>query len=108
GKIDTGGFAARGDFTYRCDAALVRAADGAIASGVTWWRAEDNRGRVPRARTGMIASGDKLIDDPDDRFFAAVQAKWPKLLAVEMEGAGVAAAVDDARAEHKAVGFVLV
>jgi len=30
GKVDTGGFSPRGDFTYRCDAGLVQAAGAAI------------------------------------------------------------------------------
>jgi formylglycine-generating enzyme required for sulfatase activity/nucleoside phosphorylase len=106
GKVDTGGFSPRGDFTYRCDAGLVHAA-GAVTDA-TWWREADNPDREPRARTGLIASGDKLIDDPDDVFFAAVRKQWPKILAVEMEGAGVGAAVQDAQAERKAVGFLLV
>ena len=56
----------------------------------------------------MIASGDKLIDDPEEAFFAAVVNMWPKLLAVEMEGAGVAAAVHAAQSQRHSVGFVLV
>ncbi|HWU87456.1 MAG TPA: NACHT domain-containing protein, partial [Kofleriaceae bacterium] len=108
GKVDTGGFSPRGDFTYRGDEGLIRVAEAAISRGEAWWRAEDNVGRSPRARTGMIASGDKLIDDPDESFFAAVRARWPKLLAVEMEGAGVAAAMHEAQADHRGGRFVLV
>jgi len=108
GKIDTGGFSPRGDFTYRGDEGLIRVAEAAIVRGEAWWRAEDNAGRSPCARTGMIASGDKVIDDPDETFFAAVRAKWPKLLAVEMEGVGVAAAMHEAQADHRGSRFVLV
>jgi serine/threonine protein kinase/nucleoside phosphorylase len=107
GKVDTGGFTVRGNFTYRCNEALVRAADATTATRTRWWDDADNPERPPRARTGMIASGDKVIDDPDETFFAAVQKAWPKLLAVEMEGAGVAAAVHEVQAQ-RAVGFVLV
>jgi serine/threonine protein kinase/nucleoside phosphorylase len=107
GKVDTGGFAPRGNFTYRCNEALVRATDAARATGARWWRDDDNPASPPSVRTGMIASGDKLIDDPDEAFFAAVRAAWPKLLAVEMEGAGVAAAVHEVQG-HRAVGFILV
>jgi nucleoside phosphorylase len=107
-KVETGGFSSRGDFTYRCDDGLVRAADALIAMAAIWWREADNPDRQPQARTGIVASGDKVIDDPDEKFFAAVRAAWPKLLAVEMEGAGVGAAVQDAQAERKSVGFLLV
>jgi len=105
GKVDTGGFAPRGDFTYRCDGGLVRAAK-AVANA-RWWR-EGEDPRPPRVRTGLIASGDKLIDDPREAFFAAVGKMWPKLLAVEMEGAGVAAAVHEAQSQGHLAGFVLV
>jgi serine/threonine protein kinase len=85
----------------------VRAANVVRAIGARWWRDEDNPAGPPSVRTGMIASGDKVIDDPDEAFFAAVRTAWPKLLAVEMEGAGVAAAVHEVQG-HRAVGFVLV
>jgi nucleoside phosphorylase len=108
GKIDSDGFCPRGDFTYRCDEGLVRAADALISGDATWWSHADNPERPPRARTGLIASGDKVVDDPDDGFFAAVRKLWPKVLAVEMEGAGVGAAALEAQAEGKVVGFLLV
>src|ERR1043165_7732648 len=38
GKVDTGGFAPRGSFTYRCNEALVRATDATRATGARWWR----------------------------------------------------------------------
>ncbi|HEX7838730.1 MAG TPA: 5'-methylthioadenosine/S-adenosylhomocysteine nucleosidase, partial [Kofleriaceae bacterium] len=107
GKVDTGGFAPRGSFTYRCNEALVRATDAARATGARWWSDDDNLAGPPSVRTGMIASGDKVIDDPDEAFFAAVHAAWPKLLAVEMEGAGMAAAVHEVQG-HRSVGFILV
>jgi diguanylate cyclase (GGDEF)-like protein len=107
GKVDTGGFAPRGNFTYPCNEALVRATNAARAMGTQWWRNEDNPTGPPTVRTGMIASGDKLIDDPDEAFFVAVRAAWPKLLAVEMEGAGGAAAVHEVQG-HRRVGFILV
>ena len=40
GKVDTGGFAPRGDFMYRCDSGLVRAAE-AVAS-TRWWHEDEN------------------------------------------------------------------
>lgn len=107
GKVDTGGFAPRGNFTYRCNEALVRAAAAMAATGAQWWREDENPAGPPRVRTGMIASGDKVIDDPDEAFFVAVREMWPKLLAIEMEGAGVAAAVHEVQSQ-RAVGFILV
>lgn len=70
------------------DPGLVRVAE--TVAGATWWRDEENPAGPPRVRAGVIASGDKVIDDPSDGLFAAVQRLWPKLLAVEMEGSGVA------------------
>ena len=105
GKVDTGGFTPRGDFTYRCDGGLVRAAK-AVASA-RWWR-EDENTREPRVRTGMIASGDKVIDDPEEALFTAVAKIWPKLLAVEMEGAGVGASAHEAQSQGCLARFVLV
>lgn len=107
GKIDTGGFAPRGDFTYRCNEAIVRATEAIAATGPAWWRDGDHPDGAPRVRTGKIASGDKVIDDPDEALFSAVLARWPDLLAVEMEGAGVAAAVHEVQG-HRAVGLLLV
>jgi serine/threonine protein kinase/nucleoside phosphorylase len=106
GKVDTDGFAPRHDFIYRCDDGVVRAV--AAVRGADWWHNDENPAGPPRVRTGPVASGDKVIDDPNDRFFAAVHTAWPKLLAVEMEGAGVAAAVHAAHAKGQAAGFVLV
>lgn len=108
GAIDSGGFAARGDFTYRCDEGLVRNAGAAVATAARWWAGAPEADRPPRVRIGEIASGDKMIDDPDEAFFASVRARWPQLLAVETEGAGVAAAVHELHAEQRAIGFVLV
>ncbi len=48
---------------------------------------------------GNIASGDKIVDDINNEFFKQVKAKWPEILAVEMEGAGVAAAIEQARSK---------
>ena len=44
GKVDTGGFAPRGNSAYRCNEALVRAADAVSAMGTLWWN-DDEPGR---------------------------------------------------------------
>jgi len=56
---------------------------------------------------GYVASGDKVIDDPNHEFFKAVQKSKPEIHAVEMEGAGIGSSI---RLEQssRAVGFLMV
>ncbi len=108
GKIDRG-FAPRPHYHYRVDRGLVRAAEVAAKLDPEWWRPDDTgMTRPPVALVGDIASGDKIVDDPTDPVFAQVRATWPKLLAVEMEAAGVAAAIEEAMAAGKVVGCLVV
>jgi nucleoside phosphorylase len=114
GKLDRG-FQPRLDYHYRADLGLVRAASIASTSGTKWWLPAEPTDPAapplehePVARIGTLASGDKVVDDPDDAWFAKVRGKWPKLLAVEMEGAGVGAADEEAKAEGRVARFLLV
>jgi nucleoside phosphorylase len=59
-------------------------------------------------RHGEIASGDKVVDDPTNEFFDEVLKKWPKIRAVEMEGAGVGDAIAHAQACGHTVGFMMI
>jgi nucleoside phosphorylase len=63
---------------------------------------------TPKFDTGYIASGEKVVDDPTNEFFAAILKVWPRLTAVEMEGVGVATAITQAHALGKVVGYVMV
>jgi nucleoside phosphorylase len=111
GKIDESGFRPRSNFTYRVDRGLVMAAL-ALDAGGPEWRVGITPGpdpaHRPRLRAGEMASGDKVVDDATGVFFQAVLNYWPKLLGVEMEGAGAAAAIEAAHAEGRQVGFVMI
>ena len=64
--------------------------------------------RTPNVISGEIASGEKLVDDPTNKFFDQVLKKWPKVKAVEMEGAGVGNAINHAHAQGERVGFMMI
>jgi nucleoside phosphorylase len=105
-------FAPRHDFIYQVDDPLVRNAL-ALALREPHW-AEDVRVERPEAGTrpkildGPLASGDKLVDDITNTFFADVLKSFPKLQAIEMEGAGAASAIQAAREEARVVGFLMI
>lgn len=110
GKIQEGRFEPRPDFQYPVDGSLHRTA---LSLKVAPW--QKGLGRRPAGATGRskvlagpIASGDKVVDDVSSDFFAAVAKSFPKLLAVEMEGAGAAAAIDAAQEEGRSVGFLMI
>jgi len=62
----------------------------------------------PKFIIGEIASGDKVVDDPENEFFEQVRKTWPKVRAVEMEAAGVGNAINQARDRRKQVGFMVI
>jgi nucleoside phosphorylase len=112
GKID-GGFQPRQNLTFGVDRPLVRLAHVLELECPNEWR---TRVKVPspdsqfasRLLSGPVASGDKVIDQADDSFFAAVITRWPALVAVEMEGAGAANAIHELREKQKSVGFAMI
>ncbi|WP_342375884.1 hypothetical protein NVS55_32035 [Myxococcus stipitatus] len=110
GKLHEGHFEPRPDFQYRVDGPLHRAA---LSLKNTPW--QKDLGRRPsrtasqsKALAGPIASGDKIVDDVSSTFFSSVAKSFPKLLAVEMEGSGAAAAIDEAKEEGRSVGFLMI
>ncbi len=105
GKVD-GGFQPRPNWIYQVDTGLRAGAQGFFAANPAWsGEAGDAR---PKVLFGPVAAGEKVIDDPSDPLFAAVLKLWPKLQAVEMEGAGAAAAIEHLRGAGKLVGFLVV
>ena len=105
GKID-GGFQPRPNWTYQVDRGLLNSAQGFSVASLEWWT---GGGVAPKVLFGPVASGEKVVEDPVEPFFAAVVKQWPKLQAVEMEGAGAAAAIDELHAVGKdAIGFLMV
>lgn len=59
---------------------------------VTGWNFKQEDGRIPEIITGLLLSGEKLIDNPD--FKAKLIAEYPEAKGGEMEGAGIYAACD--------------
>jgi nucleoside phosphorylase len=109
GKIEAS-FHPRDDWTYRTDQGLWNKAL-AYKANPAWLdriSGRPPRKHKPRILEGQVASGDKVVDNPANAFFTAIYRKWPKIKAVEMEGAGVAAAIDQARDSGRSVGFLMV
>jgi nucleoside phosphorylase len=111
GEFDHG-FSPRTDLDSPTDSTLASAARTLTALYPGWYselyEEENLRHLSPRIVVGNVASGDKAVDDPADAFFASVMRSRPKLKAVEMEGAGTAAAIQDAREKQRAVSFSMI
>lgn len=110
GKVQDGAFSPRPNYVYQVDGPLLR---GALSLGETNWRSKLGRrpGMVDgksKVLTGMVGSGEKVIDDRSADFFLSVERQFPKILAVEMEGAGAAAAIQEAREAGRTVGFLMI
>lgn len=105
----TAGFHPRHDFTYPVDGALLRTA----STVSNRWRENirvqpPEAGQSPKVLTGPIASGEKVIDSITNEFFEAVLKAWPKLQAVEMEGAGAASAIAEIHERGWPSGFLMI
>jgi nucleoside phosphorylase len=111
GKIDHG-FQPRHDLDSPTDAAIVSAARTLRTRHRYWYTELTPHQEVgtppPRIIVGKVASGDKVVDDTTDQFFANVIESREKLQAVEMEGAGAAAAIQDAREMRQAISFGMI
>ncbi|MBL9100885.1 MAG: hypothetical protein JNL82_08000 [Myxococcales bacterium] len=109
GKVQDGDFNPRPNYVYQVDGPLLR---GALSLTETNWRRKlgrrPGRGEKPKVLMGMVGSGEKVIDDRSADFFRSVERQYPKILAVEMEGAGAAAAIQEARDAGRTVGFLMI
>jgi nucleoside phosphorylase len=113
GKVDEGGFIPRHDLTHQVDSAILRAAQTLPIIDSQWpdflkIQRPASTVHPPRVLAAPVASGDKVVDDPSASFFEAVWNSWPKLRAVEMEGAGAAAAVKDIVDSGKPLGLAMI
>ena len=52
--------------------------------------------------------GEKVVEDPTNEFFSQVIKMWPKVKAVEMEGAGIGSAIEQAQSLRVPVGFMVI
>jgi nucleoside phosphorylase len=94
---------------YAPDPALLRAALAVQSHWVHGIRAEPP-GEMPVSSvvSGPIASGNKVIESKGSVLYSDLVRAEPGFIAVEMEGAGAAAAVVDATDEGYDVGFMMV
>jgi nucleoside phosphorylase len=109
GKIDEN-YEPRGNWTKNTDQGLLTSASAYAHKGL-WQKqiiASPPKASDPRAITGEIASGEKVVDDRTNEFFSQVLKRWPKIKAVEMEGAGVGSAIEQAQSLGIAVGFMVI
>jgi nucleoside phosphorylase len=94
---------------YPTDPALLRAALAVQSEWIHGIRADPPGKRpTPRVVIGPIASGDKVIESKSSRLYSDLVRAKPGIIAVEMEGAGAAAAVVDATDEGYDVGFMMI
>jgi nucleoside phosphorylase len=103
-------FQPRDDWNYRTNQGLWTKAV-AYKTNAAWRKRIQRRPprkRQPKILDGHIASGDKVVDDPTNAFFAAIYQRWPKVKAVEMEGAGVGAAIAEAGDRGVRIGFLMI
>jgi nucleoside phosphorylase len=102
-------FVPRRQLTFWSDPVLVRGAE-KLGAG---WR-PDIRATAPpadvepRVVVGHVASGDKVIETSTSGLFAAIRKAGPEFISLEMEGAGAAAAVEEAQDLGIAVGFLMI
>lgn len=112
GKIDKDSFEPRHDWTYPCDISLLNGAR-SFAITTNWVNGiketrPDYHEKSPKMISGAIASGDKIIDNPEQEFFDTILRSWSRLQAVEMEGLGAAEAIASAKSSGDNVQFLMI
>jgi nucleoside phosphorylase len=109
GKLDHG-FRPDSSLDSPVDASLSGAARTLQLRRPSWFEeSPELRALRPVIHVGKVASGDKVVDDRSDAFFQAVRdSRERKIIAVEMEGAGVASAIQDAREKQRGIGFGMI
>ncbi len=114
GKLVKGRFVRRPDYDYSTDRTLLEHAlilvDGDVNDWKTCVDTERPDGKSPeetKAHDGYVASGDKVVDDPDHKFFLSVRKTIPELHAVEMEATGAGASIKLQQSRSK-VGFLMI
>lgn len=70
-------------------------------------RPDGDVSRLPTIHRGPIASGDKVVDDPEHTFFIEARESMPDLYAIEMEGAGAATAIETLTSGPR-IGFLMI
>jgi nucleoside phosphorylase len=105
-------FVPRDDLDSPTDASIFSAAKTLAGRHPRWFseleHSDETRHQTPRIAVGHVASGDKVVDDPTNDFFASVVHSRPGVLAIEMEGAGAATAVQDVRDMQRGATFGMI
>jgi nucleoside phosphorylase len=105
-------FKPRHHFTDQVDTSLLGAAQALKSSQPGWMRKIRSQppaeGTTPVVKVGTVASGDKVVDDLSSRYIRSILRSWPGLWAVEMEGAGLAAAIRAVRDAGGVVSYTMV
>jgi nucleoside phosphorylase len=95
--------------SFTPDEELLRAAR---EVGSDWPRgiqvAPPTAGAAPELVEGRVASGNMVIETSSSEFFADISRAKPDITAVEMEGAGAAAAAREANELGDEVGFLMI
>jgi nucleoside phosphorylase len=95
--------------SFTPDEELLRAARGVDSD---WPRgiqvAPPAAGAAPDLVEGRVASGNMVIETSSSEFFADISRAKPDIIAVEMEGAGAAAATREANELGDEVGFLMI
>ncbi|MGW4245373.1 TIR domain-containing protein [Nocardia sp. NPDC004722] len=107
GKIDHG-FNPRDSFDCPTDGSISGAATTLESRFPNWYQDFNFLDKPPSIHIGHVASGDKVVDNPSEAFFQSVIDSRPKVIAVEMEGAGAGAAIQDSRELQRQVGFGMI
>lgn len=105
-------FKPRPDLNFPVDAPLLTAATSLSINSPEWaqeiTKAAPEKDISPKMVPGLVASGDKVVENPDNEFFAQVLDVWPRIQAVEMEGTGAAFSIQKLREENINTGFIMV
>lgn len=111
GKVADGKYLPRQRDSFQTHSGLLTTAE-AFRGADSGWKAckttAPKEGHVPKCLSGMIGSGEKVIDDLDPAFVRAVLNARPELQAIEMEAAGAADAIKLIGEEGQAVAFMMV
>lgn len=110
GKVDNG-FIPRHNYTFPTDNPLVTSAQAFAITNPQWVehiKATAPDSCSPSLKAGIVGSGDKVIDNLDDPYVLSILQAEPKIIAVEMEGAGSAAAIKSIVEEGRAIGFTMI
>jgi nucleoside phosphorylase len=101
------------DWTYHCDKSLLNGAmafsiEDSWTKSISELRPSRNKDIKPKVIKGLVASGDKVVDNLCHAFFSKIIEFVPKMIAFEMEGAGAAAVIEKTRDKRKSIGFLMI